>query len=88
MGKIRTAEQVLNDYDSFEHYEDKAFIEKKCLSAMREFAKLHVEAALRAVHEKGIDHITEWSGNPYTGEGSDGLSEEKILKAYPLTNIT
>jgi hypothetical protein len=50
-------------------------------------AKLHVEAALKAVYDGGLDGITSWDGNPYTGEGSDYLDQDKLLNAYPLTNI-
>ena len=49
--------------------------------------EFHVTAALRVIAEKDMSEITYWSGNPYSGEGSDYISEEKILNAYPLENI-
>jgi hypothetical protein len=63
--------------------------EKKVIDEMLvEFAKLHVEAALKAANEKAtvtpIDHeeISEGSFRPIWDV--DGNS---ILNAYPLTNI-
>jgi hypothetical protein len=50
-------------------------------------AKYHVEQAISAIEQKGIDGITSWSGNPYTGEGSDYLDVEKMLDAYPEKNF-
>ena len=55
---------------------------------MIEFAKLHVEAALKAASEKAtvtpIDHeeISEGSFRPIWG-----VDDDSILKSYPLTNI-
>lgn len=82
MEKIPTAKQLMEKNWSNYHWD-----QRTAEAFAIEFAKLHVEAALKAVHEKGLDHITEWEGNPYTGEGSDSLSEEKLLKTYPLENI-
>jgi len=53
-----------------------------------EFAKLHVEAALKAASDKAeitpIDHveISEGSFRPIWG-----VDDNSILNAYPLTNI-
>jgi hypothetical protein len=61
---------------------------KDIKTAMIEFAKLHVEAALKTADEKAtvtpIDHeeISEDSWRPVWGVDSDS-----ILNAYPLTNI-
>lgn len=51
--------------------------------AMIEFAKLHRKAIIDEIYEKGLDGLTTWDGNPYTGEGSDYLDKELLLKAYP-----
>lgn len=49
-----------------------------------EFAKLHLAAQANAIYNKGISDLTTWSGNPYSGEGSEELDEKKILSVYPL----
>ena len=46
---------------------------------MIEFAKLHVEAALKEASEKAT---TDGYGDGYAG-----IDEDSILNAYPLTNI-
>jgi hypothetical protein len=46
---------------------------------MVEFARLHVEAALKSVYDN-IEYTTEDSSVPY-------VVEESILNAYPLYNI-
>ena len=46
---------------------------------MIEFAKLHVEAALKAAYDN-IEYTTVDSSVPY-------VLEESILNSYPLTNI-
>lgn len=48
--------------------------------AMVEFAKLHVEAALKAASEKASVYADK--GGVY-----DFVDESSILKSYPLTNI-
>ncbi len=52
-----------------------------------EFAKYHVEQALKNIYNSSTYGITSWCGNPYTGEGSDYLDYDKIIKIYPLENI-
>ena len=52
-----------------------------------EFAQLHLEKAIKNIANSSLSDVTEWSGNPYSGEGSDELSEKKILELYPLSNI-
>jgi hypothetical protein len=76
MKAIPTAEKVF--------YENHSDIKK----AMIEFAKLHVEAALKAASEKAtvtpIDHeeISEGSFRPIWG-----VDDDSILNSYPLDNI-
>lgn len=55
--------------------------------ALIEFAKLHTKEALKTISNGTLDDITSWYGNPYNGEGSECLDEDKINKAYPLENI-
>jgi hypothetical protein len=46
---------------------------------LKEFAKLHVEAALKAAYDN-IEYTTVDSSVPY-------VVEKSILNSYPLTNI-
>jgi hypothetical protein len=48
-----------------------------------EFAKLHVEAALKAASEKAL---TTWASTDFYDDRKI-VSKDSILKAYPLTNI-
>lgn len=86
---IPTAQEFLKqdpmfEIESLESYE---YIWRAVKENMVDFAKMHVENAIRAIEKKGLYDITTWSGNPFTGEGSDYLDVDKMLKAYPLDNI-
>jgi hypothetical protein len=50
--------------------------------AMIEFAKLHVEAALKAA----VDNVQMYDFNE-RGEFGRGINAESILNSYPLENI-
>ena len=54
------------------------------MDAMIEFAKLHVQAALKAVSENA--ELDYWKGDCQLC-GSNVINKESILNAYPLTNI-
>jgi hypothetical protein len=69
--KIPTAREF---YDS--HYSD------DCVIIMIEFAKLHVEVALKAASEKADLDCDEESD-----DNGISVNKDSILKAYPLTNI-
>ena len=72
MSTVPTAKEF---YDA--HYSDDAVV------IMRDFAKLHVEAALKTVW----DNSAEWeNGFNLTIRVIDN-DEELILNSYPLTNI-
>lgn len=60
-------------YDTHEHSQIEYTRE-----AMIEFAKLHVEAALKAASETEVLYLR--NGNAYT-------DEKAIINSYPLTNI-
>jgi len=84
MKEIKTAEEFFKEkYGS----NDRIAIDNAILLS-KEFAKIHVEAALEAADEKAtvtpIDHeeISESSWRPIWGVDSDS-----ILNAYPLNNI-
>lgn len=79
MSKIPTVEKCLTVLDEFEVLETRQQ-EEAVIKAMIEFAKLHVEAALKAASENVIV-------NNYCGEGGVKINKYSILNAYPLTNI-
>ena len=88
MENVITAEEfVENKYPFFEDL-DSGNIWVNIDNLMIEFAKLHVEAALKAASEKAsvtpIDHeeISEGSFRPIWG-----VDDDSILNSYPLTNI-
>ena len=68
MKNIPTAQEFLNRDESG------VFNEVDITQTMIEFAKLHVEAALKA------------AADDYS-EGSSDIVQESIINAYPLTNI-
>ena len=71
MNKIPTAEEFFNQYGGYTREE--------MLIRAREFAKLHVKAALKEASEKA-----EWKG--YTLAAVE-ICDYSILDAYPLENI-
>ena len=80
---IPTAEEILNNTFELHKYR-MAFSpygdsEEAVFEAMIEFAKLHVEQALKEASEKAT---TDGYGDGYAG-----IDEESILTAYPLENI-
>ena len=72
MEKIPTAKEL---------FDKMLEINDECTSTemMIEFAKLHVEAALKAAYEN-IEYTEVDSSVPY-------VVEDSILNSYPLTNI-
>ena len=78
MSKIPTAEEFLTISDEFEVLETRKQ-EEVVTKTMIEFAKLHVEAALKEANRKVI--VTY-----YYNEGIR-VNKDSILNAYPLTNI-
>lgn len=83
--KIPTAEEMAlqrngGDYTHFE----------EIVELMKEFAQLHVEAALKAASEKAkiIDDPTSYTGNTGSEYLPDQIvSRKSILNAYPKENI-
>ena len=66
------------------------YLKGNAKSAMIEFAKLHVEAALKAASEKAKtfknDEVMGGDGR-YLRHGYIDVDKESILSAYPLENI-
>ena len=77
MEKIPTAENFL--YNSIDYTEYNRFLEDKIIETMIEFAKLHVEAALKQASKKAI--CIEYM------EGEYDVKTDSILNSYPLDNI-
>jgi hypothetical protein len=79
--KIPTANELFEQYHGFEADSSSRDI----ISLMVEFAKLHVEAALKEASEKAS--LTDFAYE-FLQEGAyDAIDKETILKAYPLDNI-
>ena len=75
MSKIPTAEEFLTISNEFEVLETRKQ-EEVVTKTMIEFAKLHVEAALKEAEIAGQNN---W--------GNSKKMKDAILNAYPLTNI-
>ena len=87
MNKIPTAEEFFNPYGGYTREE--------MLIRAREFAKLHVKAALKKAFNNSEMRVSENDTNEYpsfTDNYDDGyvtitVSKNSILDAYPLENI-
>lgn len=81
--KIPTSKEILKNSQDFfgvrVHLNDDGISERYTLHAMREFAKLHVKAALKEAIEKVILEDSEF--------GYVGVCKDSILNAYPESNI-
>jgi hypothetical protein len=75
MEKIPTAREFYDKHDSDD-----------CVVMMIDFAKMHVEAALKAASEKA--KITyEYSGNTGSEYCDEFVDKDSILNSYPSENI-
>lgn len=80
MEKLPTAEELLKLKETFDINHPTVSI-SDAIEAMIEFAKLHIEAALKAASEKStIIRDEEFYTISY-------IDKNSILNAYPLTNI-
>ena len=79
MSKIPTAKLILTGKETYE-LEYPTVSKSDALESMIEFAKLHVEAALKEASEKA---------NLKYGEtpGTEEIDKNSILKSYSLENI-
>jgi hypothetical protein len=75
MAEIPTAREFYQNYIEENNNDSHVDIEEM----MIEFAKMHVEAALKAAYEN-IEYTEVDSSVPY-------VVEDSILNSYPLTNI-
>jgi hypothetical protein len=91
MYKIPTAEEFLEKIkNKSTHYADQNYDEERLIKALKEFAELHVQAALKEASEKATT-ITAWKtkfvGLENVGYKEEVVYEKSILNAYPLKNI-
>jgi len=80
----------MNTILTAQEFFDKAIDENDEITStelMIKFAKLHLEAIMQAIYDKGLIDITTWERNPFTGKGSEYLDLDKLKAVYPLTNI-
>ncbi len=100
MKQIPTAEEFLNNHPQISHYYDDKTDKMVCFSeqveqAMIEFAKLHIEAALKEVNEKAyVEFVDLVSGEIFdypdvlVEEGVEiNINKNSILNSYPLENV-
>ena len=77
---MKTAEEFISDIEMIPAYEGEGKYEKYLLrEKFIEFAKLHVEAALKAASEKATE-IQKPDSRKY-------VSKRAIINSYPLINI-
>ena len=101
MNKIPTAEELKSKMIQAVQYqsvfgiaeEKNNRIAENCVSLAIEFAKLHVEAALKRASENSNLLLTDKKGNTKTTGGYDAygsvaaVNKQSILNAYPLEQI-
>jgi|688.fasta_scaffold2273523_1 hypothetical protein len=82
MAKIPTAEEFLKDlqHEYEETGEYKMYFAIDIPNKLKEFAKMHVEAALKEASEKALVYADE-------GGYSEFVDEQSILNSYSLENI-
>jgi hypothetical protein len=74
--ELPTAEKFAKEHHSMKTY-------PADWNVMIEFAKMHVEAALKEASEKAL---TTWATTDFYDKNKV-VSKNSILKSYPLTNI-
>ena len=77
MNKIPTAEEFLKG----RQWKNGMNLQERIHESMIEFAKLHVEAALKEAEKETVKHISK------TILELNMYNKNSILNAYPLTNI-
>jgi hypothetical protein len=100
MEKIPTAEDFLQDHHQISHFYDDKTDRMVCFSsdvqkAMIEFAKLHVEAALKAASESRCINMFDKPWKAYSLEPGTKIldvvnitvNKNLIINSYPLENI-
>ena len=81
-----TAEEFLINLGNEAYVDDggnPVYFDTQVIESMQEFAKYHVQEALKQASEK-VDTMTDWSSN---GEPYEVLDRDTILEAYLPENI-
>ena len=83
---MKTAEEFLKNFNEEENNIDKLYYDSYVKKAMIEFAKMHVQEALKqASVEAEVEHELS---NPYDPNSEYQIvNKDSILNAYPLENI-
>jgi hypothetical protein len=93
---VPTAEEFLQNYkNDSDHYADQDYSEGRLIKALQEFAKLHVEAALKEASESRCIkmHDKIWfaqslePGTKILDRVNITVDKDSILNSYPLDNI-
>jgi len=82
---IPTAEETLKNWQN-KYQTSKPRINESLIGVMKEFAKLHVEAAKEEIAKKAKTK-DEWSGNTGSEYCDTIVDKDSILNSYSLTNI-
>jgi len=84
--KIPTAEEILSKQGVIKSPISglETYLPSNAKNAMVEFAKIHVEAALKAASEKADGNIIDTTND---SRGFVVIDEQSILQSYLLTNI-
>ena len=83
---MKTAEEFLKNFNEEENNIDKLYYDSYVKKAMIEFAKMHVQEALKQASEKAeVEHELS---NPYDPNSEYQIvNKDSILNAYSLENI-
>lgn len=83
--KIPTVEEYIKQHPYVDSFLSSAQGYDVLVRFMTEFAKLHVQAALKEASERAeTTYESHWSGEQ---EGYSYVDKDSILNAYPLDNI-
>ena len=85
MSNIPTAEEYVKQYPYIDSFLSSAQGYEVLTTFMKEFAKLHVEAALKAASENAKTEYIEPDGCA-TGDYYD-INKDSILNSYSIENI-
>ena len=81
--KALTAEEFLKNFNEEENNIDKLYYDSYVKKAMIEFAKMHVQEALRLASEKA----QAFNKSKFSSDINPQVDMESILNAYPLDLI-
>lgn len=81
---MKTAKEIVNKWA----LDDGDLLHNAAIEAMKEFAQLHVEAALKAAYDNQvIEQYKKEERYDYPDSSHFRATKQSILNAYPKTNI-